>query len=226
MVMAPPPACLISTRERKHRFGKLDQQVMLKTGDFNAALGHYRITSLRRVRPQDEVHDDARHRDIEPNGKRPPGHGAMKAELCARGVPQRAEDQRQRDHREADVGDEDEEVDGANPAVTRKQSVAVEEVIGDIADQKERGKASSADHETHVREAIATADIDVTADEAESAERVEDSVRGGKREHPLGRGYLSLEVDEPDEKGCNGDTQGNDGGNGLAGKIRGAVARG
>lgn len=131
----------------------------------------------------------------------------MKAELRARGIPERCEDKRQGDHRQADVRDEDEEVDRANPAVAGEERVAVEVVIGDVAEQEKRGEDGGADHASHVDEAVATADVDVTRDEAERAQGVEARVGRWKRKHPGGGRDSCFEIDEPNEETGNSNAE-------------------
>src|SRR4051812_48889911 len=96
-------------------------------------LGVPRVHSFRmlrsRVRVQDEEDDDTRDGNVKPDGQSPPGYPAVKPELSPEGIPERAEDQWQRHHRQADVGDQDEKVNGPDPTLPRELGVAMEVVI-------------------------------------------------------------------------------------------------
>jgi len=56
------------------------------------------------------------------------------------------------DHRQNDVGNENEKVDQANQTFSEKFGIALQAVIINIADQKHGGNAESANHEIFMQE--------------------------------------------------------------------------
>ncbi len=106
------------------------------------------------------------------------------------------------------MSDENEKVDRPDEAVSGEIGVTVEVVIGDVANEEECGKDGSGEHEALMDNAVAAADIDVTANQTDSAERVKESVGGGEDADPVGGGDSAFEIDEPDEKRGDGGAQG------------------
>ena len=139
----------------------------------------------------------------------------MKTELTAESPPESSEDEWEGHHRQTNVRDEDEKIDGPDPAVAGKFGVAVKVVIGDVTDQKEGREDSGAQHEAHVHDAVAAADVDVTANQTNGAERVEESVERGQFTDPFGTDDFAFEVDEPDEKRGNDGAEGQNDGSGF-----------
>ena len=98
------------------------------------------------------------------------------------------------------MADKNSEIDGANPAMPQEQRIAVEIVVRDIAEQKERRKRNGGQHEPHVHNAFFPANVDVTQNKADRAERVEHSVSRWKAIGPCRGRYSALEIDQPDKK--------------------------
>ena len=66
---------------------------------------------------EEVVDDDAGDGDVEPDGERPAGDGAVAREARAQGEVQSDEDERDDDGGENRVGDEDGEVNGADSSL-------------------------------------------------------------------------------------------------------------
>src|SRR4051794_32648724 len=98
------------------------------------------------------------------------------------------------------MADQYEEINRPDPAVAGKFRVAVEIVVGDVANQKERGKYRGADHESHVHHALAFSNINVATNQAYGAQRIEQGVGAWQKRHPFGRLDSAFEINQPDEK--------------------------
>src|SRR4051795_2050538 len=125
---------------------------------------------------QDKKYDHARYRDVKPDRQRPSSDAAMKTELSAKGIPEGGEDERQREHRQADMRDQDEEVNRPYPTLSREPGIAVEVVVGDVAEQKQGREDRGRHHEAHVNHSVSSTYVDVAENQADCAQRVEDRV--------------------------------------------------
>ncbi len=117
------------------------------------------------------------------------------------------------------MGDENEEIDGTYDAVAGEFGVAVKVVIGDVADEEERGEDCRAEHETFVNGAIVAADVEIAEDQTDGAERVEEGVGGGEDGDPIGGGDPAFEIDEPNQKCRNDGAEADDSRQRFAGEI-------
>ncbi len=110
-------------------------------------------------------------------------------------------------HGETDVRDQNEKVNRSNPALSRKLRVAMEVVIRDVAQQEQGREYRRADHEAHVNQTVSAPDIDVSADQAKSAQRVECGIRRRQVADPLRPRHSALKVNKPNEETRNADAQ-------------------
>src|SRR5699024_6824354 len=112
--------------------------------------------------PQKQEDHDSRQGDIEPDRKKPPRHLPMRLEALFPGEVEHRQRQGRDGDREDDVADEDRIIDAwVGADVVR---VAVDEVIGDVADEEE-AEAGEGEHvEPLMQLSIAAADRDDGAD--------------------------------------------------------------
>ena len=90
----------------------------------------------RRKAFQHNVDNYSGDRNIQPNRKRPSGDSPVDLKLIAQGKPKCSQNERKRNHREPDMGNQNEKVYRADPPVTRKYRVSVEKVVSHIRRQK------------------------------------------------------------------------------------------
>jgi hypothetical protein len=122
---------------------------------------------------------------------------------------------RKGDDRETDVRDQQREVDVTNRALALKTHVAMEGVIGDIGDEKKRGKDKRREHGRPVLADTLNADEIETGDERDRGERVEQGVECRKEEQVCARNIgRCVIIDEPAKEeagdGADGDNGGDD----------------
>lgn len=94
----------------------------------------------------------------------------MKPELAPQRIPERRQNERQRNRREDDVRDQYEEINRPYPALAGKLGIAMKVVIRDVAKQEECRKHRRTQHESHMHDALTAPNIDVAADQAQSAQ--------------------------------------------------------
>ena len=134
----------------------------------------------------------------------------------------------QRDDGERDVADEDDDVGDPDGVVRAGEAhVAVQPVVGDVADEEERGEGEGREHGGAVRRDPLAPDEQEAADERDGAEAVEERVERGQEAeaHVVGVRRV-VGVDQPEEK-CGGERgDGEDGADGDAGGEGGGFVRG
>ena len=93
-----------------------------------------------------DVDDYAADRDVEPNRESESGQTPVRGKATTEREKKSDENHRQGHDRETDVRDEQREVDVTNHARALKAHVAVEGVIGDVADEENGGKDKRRKH--------------------------------------------------------------------------------
>ncbi len=92
---------------------------------------------LRRVEMiEHPIDDDTGDGDVEPKGERPACDGFVAIELFTESAAEGHEYKRDDGDGENDMGDEDEEVDGAHPTLAGEFCGAVTVVIDEVTDQE------------------------------------------------------------------------------------------
>ena len=136
------------------------------------------------------------------------------------------ENQRQSDDGQQDVAGEKRQIKRAQGRVGWVADVAVQSVMKNVADEKERGEGKGGEHGgTMGRDAVG-ADEGVADEEGDGAEAVERGVEGGKKcVAEAGCVGGGMEVDQPEEKGRGRRADGEDGGNSGAGAGRWGCGR-
>ena len=94
--------------------------------------------------------------------------------------------------------------------------VAVQRVVRDVADQKQRGEDESRDHGRAMLLDAVRADEGVADEQSRGGEAVEDRVDGGQEGVLRASGRGGMNIDEPEEKESGGGADSEDGGNGRA----------
>ena len=96
------------------------------------------------------------------------------------------------------------EVNGTHTSVTRKDGITVEEVIRDVANEEQGGKAGRRDHESLVSCDFAATNPQVACQKAHRAHEIERGIHRWQKGYPYGCATTALEVDQPDqERHCN-----------------------
>ena len=180
-----------------------------------AGPGAPRCLSLRQA--QHHVGDDACNRDVEPERKGPAGDFAVLGNAAGKRKEEGDEHQRQSDDRQNDVARQERQVHGAQRRMERVANVAVQRVMRDVADQKQRGKDEGRDHERAVGLDFAGADEGVTDEQGGGAKAVEYSVERGKKSVFAGGRGSGMNIDEPEEKQAGRHADCQNGGDGRAG---------
>ena len=93
----------------------------------------------------------------------------------------RDEHQGQRDDGENDVAGEQREIERAEGGVERIADVAVQRVVRDVADQKQRGEDEGRDHRRAVLLDVVRADEGVADEQRRGGEAVEDALSAGRK---------------------------------------------
>jgi len=104
-------------------------------------------------------------------------------EFCQQGAAQGDEDHRDDDDGEDGVGGEQDEINGANPALALEDSVADTVVVEEIGDEENGGDGECGNHEALVDLDLAVADGGVAAGQKNAASAVEDGVKCCVRDH-------------------------------------------
>lgn len=131
-----------------------------------------------------EVDDYAGDADVEPEGEGPAGDLAVLVETLGPGAAEGDEDERNDDDGEDGVGDEQREVDGANPALALEVNDLVDaHVVDDVGDEEGAGDEERGDHEFLVEFTLAGADGRVAAGEEDGGGAVEGGVQSGLGKH-------------------------------------------
>src|SRR4026208_1346197 len=91
------------------------------------------------------------------------------------------------------------EVSGTHPSVPRKDGIAVEEVIRDIANEEQGEKAGRRDHESFVSCDFAATNLQVAGQKANRAHEIERGIHRWKG-CPFGCATTALEVNQPDQE--------------------------
>src|SRR5260370_24491238 len=128
----------------------------------------------------------------------------MRGEASGEGEEEGDEDNRQADDGEQDVRRQQEpEVDEAGRGVGfGEEHVAVQDVVGNVSDEKDGRNDEGAEHAVAVGDDLAAADETIAGDEEDGAERVENGIeRGEKSEAPAGDVDGRGGGDEPWEEG-------------------------
>ena len=86
---------------------------------------------------QQPVDDNPRHRDVKPDRKGPPGDATVSIELPAGRVIERDENHRNEGDGQDHVGDQNGEVDGANPTHPGKRRSSHMKMIIDVRDEED-----------------------------------------------------------------------------------------
>lgn len=84
-----------------------------------------------------EVHDDAGGGDVEPDGEAPADDFAMERNLIREAAIKGNQHEREDDHREEDVGAEDEEIDGPPWVCFGEERFGRDGVVGDVGEQED-----------------------------------------------------------------------------------------
>ena len=155
------------------------------------------------VGSEHRVDDDSADRNVEPDGVGP----AREFLVCGEASGER-EEEGDEDHRQADDGEknvrrqQDPEVDEAGGGVgLGEEHVAVEDVVGDVGDEKDARDDEGAEHAVAVFDDLATTNVAEADDEEDGAERVEDGVeRWKKGEVRAGDVDRRMVVDQPGEE--------------------------
>ncbi len=127
-----------------------------------------------------EVDDDSGDGDVEPDGEGVAGELLVGGEASGEGEEKGDEDEGQCNHGEQDVGGEELPVEGPPGAEAVEMGVAVESMVGDVADEEGRRKDERGEHGIAVFENLPVAD-EVEADEqGDGAEAIEERVDAGE----------------------------------------------
>jgi hypothetical protein len=127
-----------------------------------------------------EVDDDAGDGDVEPERQGPAGDEAVLIEALEEGAAKRDDDERNDGDGEDGMGDEDGEVDRADPTLSLEQDDLVSaEVMDHVGDQEGAGDEEGGEHELFVEFALAGAYGGVASGKENPACAVEDGVEGG-----------------------------------------------
>ena len=130
-----------------------------------------------------EVDQDASDGDVEPEREGPPGNEAVFVETLEEGAAQGDDNERDDDDGEDGVGNENREIDGANPALALEENDLVNAVVVDeIGGQEGAGDNKCGDHEGFVQSDFARTDGGVATSEKDGAGSVERGVESGMRE--------------------------------------------
>ncbi len=109
----------------------------------------------------------------------------------------------QRHDGEDDVAGKQWQVDRPQSRVCRVAHIAVQRVVQDVADQKQRGEAEGGDHGRAMRLDIARPDEGVADEQGSGRQAVEDCVQRGQKSVLRAGSRGGMNVDEPEQKqGC------------------------
>ena len=139
----------------------------------------------------------------------------MRGKTTAEREKKSDQNHRQGHDRKTDVRNEQREVDVANRALALKAHIAVKCVIGDVGDEKNRGKDKRRKHGRPVLADALSADEAETDDEGDGGEGVEHGVQC-RKEKQVGAGNIGwcVIIDEPAQEeareGADGDNGGDD----------------
>ena len=139
------------------------------------------LGSVRSVELVDhEIDDNAGDGDVEPEGEGPAGDEAVLVETLQPSAAQSDDDHGHDDNGENGVGQEQSEVDGANPTLTLEMDHLMgASVVDEIGNQEGAGNEESGDHEFLVERDFAGTNRGIAGDEEYSADAVEGGVEGG-----------------------------------------------
>jgi hypothetical protein len=151
---------------------------------------------------QEVVDEDAGHRDIEPDRVGPGGDLPMFFKTFGNGEEESGKDQRHDNDAGDDVGNEYEEVNGANDALTWKFGVSVIVMIEEIAYQEECRTGSGQDHASGVGFDMLSFNTDDTNGDEAGTEAVEAGIHQGQGFDEImirvSRGLAKIDI--PDQK--------------------------
>src|ERR1019366_3725715 len=123
-----------------------------------------------------QVDDHARHRDVEPEGKRPARDGPMPVKLSTQGARERNDHHRHNDHRQDRVRDQDREVEGPRPTGAAKMHRSDVIVVVEIRNQKKRRGSERGQHHGAVRRPVTARDEHTSRDQEQRARSVQRGV--------------------------------------------------
>jgi hypothetical protein len=126
------------------------------------------------------------------------------------------------------VADEDDDVGDPDSVVRAGEAhIAMQPVVGDVADEEERGEGEGGEHGGAVRRDLLALDEGEADDQRDGAEAVEERVERGQEAeaHTVGVRCV-VRIDQPEEKGRGECGDGEDGADGDAGGEGGGLVRG
>jgi hypothetical protein len=127
------------------------------------------------------VDEHSGHRHVEPHRQGVASDRAVLAKAPGEREKEAQENERQHQRRKGHVRDEDEEVHGANEAVSAETRVAVRGVVNDVRHEKEGGGAQRHEDAPHVGRDVSAANGAVGEDEKKRTRRVEKAFRLGSQ---------------------------------------------
>jgi hypothetical protein len=135
------------------------------------------------VRVQEQKDNDTGNRNVEPNRKGKTRNAAMGFEPAREREKESDQDHGQGDDGKNHMAGQNGKVQGAHRSVPRKERVAVQRVIGDVTDQKNRRKYERKKHAITMRFPVAMFD-EVKADaKCDRARAIQERVESGEK-HP------------------------------------------
>lgn len=167
-----------------------------------------------------EVHDYAGGGDIEPDGEAPADDFAMERNLIREAAIKGNQHEREDDHREEDVGAEDEEIDGPPWVCFGEERFGRDGVVGDVGEQEDGREDEGEKIQPLVGGDLSVADAEEGHTEEDRAGGVDEGV--DFREHFRERGHFvrSRDVVKRDDK------KHHDGGDGIDNAKKKAVVHG
>src|SRR5262245_50463910 len=137
-------------------------------------------TSVKLIEHQ--VDDHAGHRDVEPDRQSPARDLSVKVESLLQRAGERHEDHRHDRDGQSRVRDQNEKVDGTNDSFSLEPRGAqlLAEVVNQIRSQKQRRGNERANHRSLVGFDLLLTNEEVTRDEQDRADAVEDRVQSRK----------------------------------------------
>ena len=135
------------------------------------------------VRFEEDENDHAGDRYVQPNRKRQAGDSAVHCEPARQREKERRQHHRQRDDREDHVTDQNGKVQTAHRAVSGKDRVAVQSMVHDVADEKNRREGEGQQHACAMGSPTVMFDEIQSHAECNRTQSVQKSVEG-RQKHP------------------------------------------
>jgi len=128
----------------------------------------------------------------------------------AEGEEEGGQNQGQCDHTQENMADKDSKVDRLDQTVARIMTLAMQRVIHDVADQKQRREAEGGEHGCPVRRNSLCSNEGVADEQGRGAQSIEERIEcRQERQFDTGRVCGRMDVDQPEEKkrGCDADSE-------------------